>query len=202
MDNTLYVSGNKIKLADMRKILGDEIFTFDTNIKEIQGIPREVGDDKITRIYSEQGGRPVGCEDTSFGLGELASYIKQITKICEENEGDLYNVMRSLAPKQQYFDYTSIFSFKDQQHEAIFECTMKCEICPRTAPGMIDPFAIPISYTLIKRVNGETTVLVEYQEVENPNKVSIAKQPENRHLLHPRHIAIGAYKKWRETTKV
>ena len=202
MDGTLYVSGNKIKIADLKKILGDDISTFDTGIKEIQESPFNVSLDKISKIYAEQGGRPVGCEDTSFGTGDLASNIKQVTTACENNEGDLYNVLRALAPKRQYFDYTSIFSYKDQTHEAIFECTMKCEICPRSAPGMIDPFAIPISYDLIKHVNGERTVLVENQPIHNPGKLSIAKQPENRHLIHPRYIAVGAYHDWRQTTNV
>lgn len=201
-EDTLYVTGNKIKVADLKRILGDHISTFETGIKEIQGIPLDVSLDKISKIYAEQGGRAVGCEDTSFGTGELASNIKQVTTACENNEGDLYNVMRALAPKRQYFDYTSIFSFKNRTYEAIFECIMKCEICPRSAPGMIDPFAIPISYNLIQHVNGERTVLVENHPIHNPGKLSIAKQPENRHLIHPRYIAVGAYNDWRQTTNV
>ena len=199
-DDVLYVTGNKLKLADLKIILGDGISTFATKIKENQGIPVDVSLDKISRIYIEQGGRAVGCEDTTFGSGELASYIKQLTDECENNEGDLYNALRAIAPKRQYFDYTSIFSFKDETHEASFECRMKCEICPRTAAGMIDPFAIPIEYDLIMQVNGKTTVLCANQPIENPGKLSIAKQPAIRHLVHPRYFSVGAYNNWRRET--
>jgi hypothetical protein len=76
---------------------------------------------------------------------------------------------------------------------------MKCEICPRTADGMIDPFVIPIEYTLIQTVNGVRTILCENQPIENPRKLSIAQQPDMRHLIHPRHFSVGAYKSWRAT---
>ena len=201
-DNTLYVTGNKMKLGDLKKVLGDDISTFDTGIKEIQGSPLDVSLDKISKIYAEQGGRAVGCEDTSFGTGDLASNIKQLTTECESNEGDLYNVLRALAPKRQFFDYTSIFSFKDQTHQAIFECIMKCEICPRTKPGMIDPFAIPIEYDLIMHVNGETTVLLKNQPICNPMKLSIAQMSDIRDRVHPRYFSLGAYCEWRQTTKL
>ena len=52
MDRTLYVSGNKIKIADLKKILGDDISTFDTGIKEIQESPFNVSLDKISKIYA------------------------------------------------------------------------------------------------------------------------------------------------------
>ena len=201
-DNTLYVTGNKMKLGDLKKVLGDDISTFDTGIKEIQGSPLDVSLDKISKIYAEQGGRAVGCEDTSFGTGDLASNIKQVTTECENNEGDLYNVLRALAPKRQFFDYTSIFSYKDQTHQAIFECIMKCEICPRTKPGMIDPFAIPIEYDLIMHVNGQTTVLLKNQPICNPMKLSIAQMSDIRDKVHPRYFSVGAYCEWRETTKL
>ena len=199
-DDVLYVSGNKLKLSDLKKVLGNDISTFATTIKEIQGLPIDVSLDKISRIYTEQGGRAVGCEDTTFGSGELASYIKQVTEECERNEGDLYSALRAIAPKRQYFDYTSIFSFKDETHEAMFECKMKCEICPRTATGMIDPFAIPIEYDLIMRVNGKTTILCANQPIENPGKLSIAQQTDIRHLVHPRYFSVGAYNNWRRET--
>lgn len=201
-DNTLYVTGNKMKLADLKKVLGDDISTFDTGIKEIQGSPLDVSLDKISKIYAEQGGRAVGCEDTSFGTGDLASNIKQITTECEMNEGDLYNVLRALAPKRQFFDYTSIFSYKDHTYQAVFECIMKCEICPRTKPGMIDPFAIPIEYDLIMHVNGETTVLQKNQPIWNPLKLSIAQMSDIRDQVHPRFFSVGAYTQWRQLTKL
>ena len=201
-DSTIYVTGNKMKLADLKKVLGDDISTFDTGIKEIQGSPLDVSLDKISKIYAEQGGRAVGCEDTSFGTGDLASNIKQITTECEMNEGDLYNVLRALAPKRQFFDYTSIFSYKDHTHQAVFECIMKCEICPRTKPGMIDPFAIPIEYDLIMHVNGETTVLQKNQPIWNPLKLSIAQMSDIRDQVHPRFFSVGAYNHWHQTTKL
>ena len=186
----------------MKKVLGDDISTFDTGIKEIQGSPLDVSLDKISKIYAEQGGRAVGCEDTSFGTGDLASNIKQVTTECDANEGDLYNVLRALAPKRQYFDYTSIFSYKDPTHEAVFECIMKCEICPRTKAGMIDPFAIPIEYDLIMHVNGHTTVLLKNQPICNPMKLSIAQMSDIRDKVHPRYFSVGAYNNWHQTTKL
>ena len=198
-DETTYVTGSGIKLDDFKRILGPDIFTKKIEVPEIQGDPFDVSVDKIRKIYDNQGSRPVGGEDTSFGVGKLASVVKDFVEECKLNESDLYTVMRALAPKRQYFDYRSIFAYKDGLLEAFFECCMKCEICPRTADGMIDPFAIPIEYTLIQTVNGVRTVLCENQPIENPHKLSIAQQPDMRYLIHPRYFSIGAYKSWRES---
>jgi hypothetical protein len=198
-DETTYVTGSGIKLDDFKRILGEDIFTKKIEVPEIQGDPFDVSVDKIRKIYDNQGSRPVGGEDTSFGVGKLASVVKDFVEECKLNGSDLYAVMRALAPKRQYFDYRSIFAYKDGLLEAFFECCMKCEICPRTADGMIDPFAIPIEYTLTQTVNGVRTVLCENQPIENPHKLSIAQQPDMRHLIHPRYFSIGAYKSWRES---
>ena len=199
VDNTLYVSGNKMKLADLKRVLGDEISTFTADVDEIQKGSYDVSVDKIRKIHALKGCQPVGCEDTSFGVGVLAAMIKHILDECESNEGDLYAVLKAIAPKRQYFDYTSIFAFKNETYEALFECRMKCEICPRSKPGQIDPFAIPVEYTLIQYVNGVKTVLCEGVKLDNPDKLSIAQQPDKRHLLHPRYIAVRAYSDWRKT---
>ena len=199
VDNTLYVTGNKMKLADLKRVLGDEIYTFSADVDEIQKGSFDVSVDKIRKIYAINGCQAVGCEDTSFGVGVLAAMIKHIIDECENNEGDLYAVMKAIAPKRKYFNYTSIFAFKSETYEAFFECCMKCEICPRSKPGLIDPFAIPVEYTLTQYVNGVKTVLCKDEKLDNPDKQSIAHQPENRHLLHPRYIAVRAYNDWRKT---
>ena len=199
VDTTLYVSGNKIKLADMKRVLGDDISTFNADVDEIQKGSFDVSVDKIRKIYALNGCKPVGCEDTSFGVGVLAAMIKHVIDECENNEGDLYNVLKAIAPKRKYFDYTSIFAFKSETYEAFFECRMKCEICPRSKPGLIDPFAIPVEYTLTQYVNGVKTVLCDGVKLDNPDKQSIAQQPDKRHLLHPRYIAVSAYSNWRKT---
>ena len=199
VDNTLYVTGNKMKLADLKRVLGDEISTFSADVDEIQKGSFDVSVDKIRKIYAINGCQAVGCEDTSFGVGVLAAMIKHIIDECENNEGDLYAVMKAIAPKRKYFNYTSIFAFKSETYEDFFECCMKCEICPRSKPGLIDPFAIPVEYTLTQYVNGVKTVLCKDEKLDNPDKQSIAHQPENRHLLHPRYIAVRAYNDWRKT---
>jgi hypothetical protein len=198
IDDTLYVTGNSIKVADMKRVLGEDIKLFKTDTDEIQATPFNVSIDKIRRIHNELGFKPVGCEDTSFGFGKLAAMVKHVIDACEENEGDLYNVIKSIAPKKTTVDYTSIVSFKNENYEALFECRMTCRLCPRSGKGMIDPFAIPIEYTVTQYINGEKTVLVENQQIENPAGLSIAEQPENRHLVHPRQFALNAYNHWKK----
>ena len=197
-DETTYVTGNGLKMDDLKRVLGADISTKKIEVPEIQGDPFDVSVDKIRKIYDTQGSRPVGGEDTSFGVGKLASVVKDFVEECKLNGSDLYTVMRALAPKRQYFDYRSIFAFKDETTEAFFECCMKCEICPRTNAGMIDPFTIPVEYTIIQTVNGVRTVLCENIPIDNPHKLSIAQQPDMRHLIHPRYFSVGAYKSWRE----
>lgn len=199
IDETLYVTGNSIKVADMKFVLGEDIQLFKTDIVEIQAKPLDVSIDKIGRIYNELGFKEVVCEDTSFGFGKLSAMVKHLIDACEEYEGDLYNVMKSISPKVQQVPYTSIVSFKNDRFEALFECVMICDLCPRSAKGMIDPFAIPIRYSVTQYINGERTVLIENQEIPNPENRSIAQQPENRGLVHPRHFALRAYNNWKKT---
>jgi len=199
VDQTLYVTGNSIKVGDMKFVLGEDIQLFKTDLKEIQDKPLEVSIDKIRRIYNGLGFKEIGCEDTSFGYGKSAAMVKHLIDDCDENEGDLYNVMKSIAPKKTTIHYTSIVSFKNEKYEALFECVMLCELCPRTAKGMIDPFAIPISVTVTQYVNGEKTVLIENQQIENPSRLSIAQQPDSRHLIHPRYFALNAYNHWKKS---
>lgn len=201
IDKTLYVTGNSIKVADMKRVLGEDIQLFKIDIDEIQENSLEVSKDKIRRIYTESGFKQVACEDTSFGYGKLSSMIKHVIDACDENGGDLYNVMKAIAPKVNTVAYTSITSFKNKDYEAFFECEMICELCPRTGKGMIDPFAIPIEYTLKQYVNGEMTVLIQNQKIDNPGKLSIAQQPENRHLIHPRYFSLQAYNQWKSTIR-
>ena len=201
MDNlnkTMYVTGNSIKVEDMRKVLGENIDLFKTNVEEIQGNPLRVSEDKIRKIFLEKGSVDVACEDTSFGHGKLAVVVKDFVETCSLYEGDLFNVMKAIAPKETNVDYTSILSFKNSSYEAFFECVMVCELCPRTAKGGIDPFAIPIEFTLVQHINGVRTVLIEKQKIDNPNKQSIAQQPEKRDLIHPRYFALRAYYEWHQ----
>ena len=195
-DSTLYVTGNSIKVGDMQAVLGEGISLFDTKPAEIQGKPFDVSLDKIRTIYSMCGFKSVACEDTSFGHGKVASVVKDIIEECVENEGDLYNVIKAMAPKVENVKYTSIMSYKDEQYEALFECEMLCKLCPRSAKGMIDPFAIPLECTVTQYVNGEKTVLIDRQPIDNPDKLSIAQQPTKRRLVHPRYFSLTAYDKW------
>ena len=196
-DNTLYVTGNSIKVGDMQAVLGEVISLFDTKPAEIQGKPFDVSLDKIRTIHSKCGFKSVACEDTSFGHGRVASVVKDIIEVCGENEGDLYNVIKAMAPKLENVKYTSIMSYKDDHYEALFECEMLCKLCPRSGKGMIDPFAIPLECTVTQYVNGEKTVLIDRQPIDNPDKLSIAQQPLLRELLHPRRFSLRAYDKWR-----
>ncbi len=198
IDRTLYVTGNSIKVGDMKRVLGEDIQLFKTDVDEIQANSLDVSKDKIRRIHTESGLKEVGCEDTSFGYGKLASMIKHVIDACDENKGDLYNVMKAIAPNDTIVNYTSIVSFKNESNEAFFECTMVCELCPRSGKGTIDPFAIPIEFTLKQYVNGVITVLTENQKIDNPEKRSIAQQPDNRHLVHPRYFALRAYNEWKK----
>ena len=196
-DTTIYATGNGVKLDDLKAVLGQDIINRDLKPTEIQAMPIRATEDKIRRCFEAVGGADVCCEETSFGTGELATFIKQIIDACEQNEGDLHNVWKAVAPHKTEFNYTSIVAFKSAQTEAFFECTMKCAICPRSAPGKIDPFAIPIKYTLVQMVNGVTTILAENVAVDNPARLSIAKQPAKRPELHPRYVSLRAYKEWR-----
>jgi hypothetical protein len=196
-DTTIYATGNGVKLDDLKAVLGQDIINQDLKPTEIQDIPIHTTEDKIRRCFEAVGGVDVCCEETSFGTGELATFIKQIIDACEKNGGDLHNVWKAVAPHRTEFDYTSIVAFKNAHIEAFFECTMKCAICPRSDPGKIDPFAIPIEYTLVQIVNGVKTILAENVEVDNPARLSIAKQPAKRRELHPRYFSLRAYKEWR-----
>ena len=200
-DTTMYVTGNSIKIGDMKNVLGEDISLFKTGINEIQGEPLKVAEDKIRRIYSEKEGGTVACEDTSFGHGKVASVVKDIIEVCNENEGDLYNAIKAMAPKVENVKYTSIMSFKDDHHEALFECEMLCKLCPRSANGMIDPFAIPLECTVRQYINGERTVLIDRQPIDNPQKLSIAQMPDIRDQVHPRRFSLKAYRQWHTTTK-
>ena len=195
-NNTMYVTGNTIKVGDMKNVLGEDISLFKPNIDEIQGKPLKVSEDKIRKIYLEKGSKSVACEDTSFGFGRLATVVKDFVDTCEQYEGDLYNVMKAIAPKETIVEYTSIVSFKNSEYEAIFECVMRCKLCPRTGKGGIDPFAIPLECSVIQYINGERSTLVENQIIHNPKELSIAQQPEFRHLVHPRYYSLRAYKQW------
>jgi len=80
-DRTLYVSGNKIKLDDMRKILGDHISTFNTKIKEIQGIPVEVTEvESLLQIKLKLGDEVSGGTSKQGKIvtreGEKAAHLK------------------------------------------------------------------------------------------------------------------------------
>ncbi len=196
-DRTIYATGNGVKLDDLKAVLGPDIINQDLKPTEIQQMPIRATEDKVRRSFEMVGGADVCCEETSFGTGELATFIKQIIDACEKNGGDLHNVWKAVAPKRTEFDYTSIVGFKSPQTEAFFECTMKCTICPRSASGKIDPFAVPIQYTLVQIVNGVRTVLAENVAVDNPERLSIAQQPKKRDQLHPRYFSLRAYKEWR-----
>ena len=203
-DDTSYVTGNSIKVGDMHAVLGEGISLFDTKIDEIQGKPVDVSLDKIRRIHAKCGFlravRGVSCEDTSFGHGRVASVVKDIIEVCGENEGDLYNVIKAMAPKLENVKYTSIMSYKDDHNEALFECEMLCKLCPRSAKGLIDPFAIPLECTVTQYINGERTVLIDQQPIDNPEKLSISQQPLLRDQLHPRRFSLRAYNQWRSPT--
>ena len=198
-DNTLYVTGNSIKVGDMHAVLGQGISLFETKIAEIQGKPFDVSLDKIRTIHANCGFKAVSCEDTSFGHGKVASVVKDIIEECNEHEGDLYNVMKAMAPKLENVKYTSIMSFKDDHYEALFECEMLCKLCPRTGKGMIDPFGIPLECTVTQYINGERTVLIDRQPIDNPEKLSISQQPLLRDQVHPRRFSLRAYKQWRQS---
>lgn len=197
-DKVMYVTGNSIKVGDMQAILGKDILLFKTEIKEMQGKPFDVSLDKIRNLHSKCGYKAVACEDTTFGHGKVASVVKDIIDVCDENEGDLYNVIKAMAPKIENVKYTSIMSFKDDVNEALFECEMLCKLCPRSGKGTIDPFAIPIELSVSQYVNGQKTVLIENQKIDNPEKLSIAQQPNKRHLIHPRYFSLMAYIQWRQ----
>jgi hypothetical protein len=196
-DTTIYATGNGVKLDDLKAVLGQDIINRDLKPTEIQAIPIRATEDKIRRSFEAVGGVDVCCEETSFGTGELATFVKQIIDVCEKNGGDLHNMWKAVAPHRTEFDYTSIVAFKTEEIEAFFECIMKCAICPRSAAGKIDPFAIPIEYTLVQTVNGVKTILAENVAVDNPTRSSIAQQPAKRDELHPRYFSLRAYKEWR-----
>jgi len=201
-DDTKYVTGNGIKIGDMHAVLGEGISLFETKTPEIQGKPFDVSLDKIRTIHAKCGFKAVSCEDTSFGHGKVGSVVKDIIEVCNENEGDLYNVIKAMAPKVENVKYTSIMSFKDDHHEALFECEMLCKLCPRSAKGMIDPFAIPLECTVTQYINGEKTVLIENQPILNPLNLSIAQMSDIRDHVHPRRFSLRAYNRWRTTAKL
>ena len=197
-DTTIYATGNGVKLDDLKAMLGQDITNRDLKPTEIQAMAIRATEDKIRRCFEAVGGADVCCEETSFGTeDELATFVKQIIEACEKNGGDLHNVWKAVAPERTEFNYTSIVAFKNEQIEAFFECTMKCAICPRSAPGKIDPFAVPIEYTLVQTVNGIKTILAQNVAVDNPARLSIAQQPAKRPHIHPRHFSLRAYKEWR-----
>jgi hypothetical protein len=201
-DDTKYVTGNSIKVEDMKAVLGEDISLFNTKINEIQGKPFDVSLEKIRTIYSNCAFKAVACEDTSFGHGKVASVVKDIIETCNENEGDLYNVIKAMAPKVENVKYTSIMSFKDDTFEALFECEMLCQLCSRSGKGTIDPFAIPLEYTVTQHVNGQKTVLIENQKIDNPEKLSISQQTLLRKFIHPRYFSLRAYDQWRRSLSV
>ena len=196
---TKYVTGNSIKVEDMKAVLGEDISLFNTDINEKQGKPFDVSLDKIRTIWESCAFKAVACEDTSFGHGKVASVVKDIIEICNENEGDLYNTIKAMAPKVENVKYTSIMSFKDDTHEALFECEMICKLCTRSGKGTIDPFAIPLECTVTQYINGEKTVLIENQKIDNPEKLSISQQPLLRKFIHPRYFSLRAYDQWRRS---
>lgn len=196
-DRTIYATGNGVKLDDFKSVLGQNIIARDLKVTEIQGHPMSAAVDKIQRNFEEVKEVDVCCEETSFGTGELATFIKQIVDTCEKNGGDLYNTWKSIAPARTDFDYTSIVAFKSSTFEALFVCVMECELCPRSCAGKIDPFAVPTQYTVRRYVNGVETVLAENVAVDNPERKSIAQQSDRRHMLHPRYYSLRAYKDWR-----
>ncbi len=197
-DRTIYATGNGLKLDDFKSVLGQNIIARDLKVTEIQGHPMPAAVDKIRRNFEEVKEVDVCCEETSFGTGELATFIKQIVDTCEKNGGDLYNTWKSIAPARTEFDYTSIVAFKSSTIEALFVCDMKCELCTRrSCAGKIDPFAVPTQYTVRRYVNGVETVLAENVAVDNPERKSIAQQSDRRHVLHPRYYSLRAYKEWR-----
>jgi hypothetical protein len=198
-DETMYVTGNSIKVGDMHAVLGEGISLFETEIAEKQGKPFDVSLDKIRNIHSKCGLKAVSCEDTSFGHGKVASVVKDIIEVCNENEGDLYNAIKAMAPKLENVKYTSIMSFKDDLYEALFECEMLCKLCPRSGKGTIDPFAIPLECTVTQYINGERTVLIDRQLIDNPEKLSISQQQLLRDQVHPRRFSLRAYKQWRDS---
>jgi len=195
-DQTIYATGNGMKLEDMQNVLGKGIIARDLKVVEIQDLPLRVAEDKIRRCF-EIVQTDVCGEDTSFGTDEVAAFVKQINQVCKKYGGSLDKVWDAMAPKLEFKDYTSIVAFKNKDHEAFFECTMKCRTCPRKTEGLIDPFTIPVEYTLKAHVNGTTTVLEENVPVDNPDQLSIAEQSSKRQFLHPRYFALRAYLQWR-----
>jgi len=196
VDLTIYATGNGMKLDDLKRVLGEGIITQDLKIVEIQDMPLRVAEDKIRRCFDITQ-TDVCCEETSFGVDEVAAYVKQINQVCKKYGGSLDKVWDAMAPKLEFKDYTSIVAFKNKDHEAFFECTMKCRTCSRKTEGLIDPFTIPVEYTIKAHVNGTTTILEENVAVDNPDQLSIAEQSSKRHLLHPRYVSLRAYHAWR-----
>lgn len=173
-----FATHNKDKLAEAKRILGEEVEGAGSDIPEIQSLdPVEVAVAKAKAYFAEVN-RPIFVEDISFSFSALGNlpgpYIDSFSKQLG-NEG-LIDLLRGKDDRKAIAQATVVYC--DESGEThVFEGKVEGEITlePRGDKGFgWDPIFVP---------NGETQTFAE-MEGEEKDKYSM------------RRIALVEFKKW------
>jgi broad specificity phosphatase PhoE len=207
---TYFASGNKRKIMDFESVLGNIHFV-DHDLPEIQDIPVKVAIEKAMKMC--QFGVPIVVDDTSLGRGNevQAAMIKHLLKA---KTGTLVQALNGIYPGVETFEYSSIIAFCDGSRKVLFKCTTKCRLKDisievlkeKKIVGDIDPFVVPVSYTLEMILDDAPPVLIREYIHDNPEGLTIgelqALNPANRCKYNPRYPALEGWKLWMEENDI
>jgi len=199
------ITGNSRKLADLEAVFERKLHGANFEVVEIQGSPLEIAIKKARDLYAKIG--PCLCEDTSLGLPckEYGSkqkepifpaLIKHLIDACKVGDGNLVDALKAISPEHLTYEYTSTVSICTGSTTTVLQCVTKCILRHGGGKGDIDPYVVPVCYTLTRHENGETIVLINDQAVENPDENTIGEMPVRRAEVHPRYFALEAAKEW------
>jgi hypothetical protein len=200
------ITGNSRKLADLEAVFESKLHGANSEVVEIQGTPLEIAIKKAETLYAKIG--PCLCEDTSLGLPctEYGSkqkepifpaLIKHLIDACKVGDGNLVDALKAISPEHLTYEYTSSVSICTGSTTTVIQCVTKCILQHGGGgKGEIDPYVVPVCYTLTRHENGKTIVLINDHVVENPDEKTIGEMPERRAEVHPRYFALEAAKAW------
>lgn len=201
------ITSNDRKVQDASAAFDISLPLVGDDVKEIQDTPECVTSDKVRAIFEKHG--PCLCEDTSFGLPAAAylakkkrhvfpALVKYLIDACKVGGGELVIALNAISPGHTLYEYASTVAICDGIRIILFQCIMTGTIGHGGGKGDIDPYFVPISYTVVQIEDGVSVTLVQDQPVDNPDQKTIGEQPMNRPKVHPRYFSLGAAKSWLE----
>jgi hypothetical protein len=203
----IVITSNARKVADASAVFDICLPLEGDDVDEIQNTAERVAIDKVWEFFKKH--RSCLCEDTGFGLPAAAylakkkkpifpALIKHLIDACKVGGGELVVALNAISPGHTLYEYTSTVAFCDGVRVVLFQCIMTGTIRHGDGKGDIDPYFVPISFTLVRIEDGVSVTLIQDQQVDNPGQKTIGEQPDNRPNVHPRYFALRSSKDWLE----